>query len=251
MTRLSALGLLLSLMSSSAWAGTLHEDFSSATSPCDAQWFDDCVSGWAGIGGVDTLARTHVVNAPGRVGVLIQGGSQQTPNGISRTFAIPSGATASALQRIQVTSTGQGGDLRARLTYRDAQGVELATASGFWSLLSGTTLSFSQRDVIPAGAASVDVQFLVRGASARVFVEDWTWDGTISGTSGTPAAQAECNAQAAEVDAKEQTRCETDGGTWLGSACNGFAHPTEAGCVFVCADMCSKSGNSVVVPSGF
>jgi hypothetical protein len=249
MSRLSTLGALFALLAPSAFAGTLHADFTSAPSPCDDA--DDCTSGWAGIGGAGTSASTHVVGAPDRVGVLIQGGSRQAPNGVSRTFDLPSGATASARQRLRLISTGQGGDLRARLTYRDARGVELATASGFWTLLPGTSLSLAQRDAIPSGAATVDVEILVRGPSARVFVEDWTWDGAISGASGTAATQAACDAHAAEVHAEEQAQCEADGGTWFGRPGSGSLHPTEAGCVVVSADMCSMPGGAVVVPSGF
>ena len=247
----TALLLLTACTNSSGATAILADSFSGSDTDCDAAWSTSCVPGWVGIGGADTLAHTHVADAPDRLGVLIKGGSTDAPNGIARTYPLPAGASASAAQRIKVIAKGQGGELRARLTYRNAQGDELATASGLWTLLGDTSMTLGQRDVIPAGAATVEVKILVRGTSAMAFVEDWRWDGTVSGKSGSSATQEECDEKAREVEAEEKARCERAGGSWKGTGCKGFPHPTEDGCAFVCSDMCTRPADSVVVPSGF
>lgn len=232
------LALALPLLgSTTAVASDLHEDFSAAGSNCSAQWFAGCVDGWLGTGAQDSVARTHLENSPSTEGVLVKGGSTQAPNGIVQNYTLPTSFTAQ--HQLVVQSIGQTGEVRVQVVYRDAQGQAISTSFGSWTAFPDMKMTFVHRDFIPDGSVSMDVELVVVGSEARIFIQDWLWkgDGAVSGS--TRPTEEECQEAADEQAAEDEAACDLPGGTWFGGGCNGFPHPTEDVCVTICGGQCT------------
>lgn len=250
MTRAIALALF-AFTSSPVFAGSVDEEFESAGSNCDAVWFNGCVDGWTGIGATASVARTHIEGDNTREGVLIRGGTSQAPNGIQRTFALPSGTTDHAKQVLQLQSVDSSGDFDAKLTFRDAQGAVVSTSSALYTVSANKGTTLEAHLYVPSNAVSVDVSIELRGATATVFVESWMLDTGLGGQAGgVPESSGYCNDEADELNDALKTLCEATAGTYLG-ACAGTPAPTESGCKFACLGGCEEDEEAVVEPVGF
>lgn len=238
-------------LSAPAFASTIQENFSTAGSNCGGAWFNGCVDGWTGFGAADSLARTHITGDSSRKGVLIRGGTSQAPNGIQRTYALPSGSTDHYEQIVPVQSIGGTGTLHVEIKFRDSQGTLLMTGGGLATVTSNDAMHFQSYQWVPAAAATVDVSIHVVGVDAVVFVESWLFDAGVGDSGqGDPASAQHCQDEGQVLQGAMKMQCEGLGGTYNG-ICTGWPAPTESGCKFACTPGCEMPLEGVVHPSGF